>query len=583
VLDRSDVLRGKLLVVDDQEVNVALLEQMLRRAGYSSITSTTDPRAVCDLHRENRFDLILLDVQMPGMDGFQVMEALKQIEPDGYLPVLVITAQPEHKLRALQAGARDFISKPFELSEVLARVHNMLEVRLLLIESRNYSRLLERYDPLTGLPNRTLYRELLTRALDRPDPQDRVVSVLLVSVDRFKNVNDALGRPIGDAVLRCVADRLTGCIGPTDTVARFEGGKFGLIVVCAGGDPQCGRTTARKVRAALSPPLGSECSDLALTASIGIAVSPADSTDADTLTTLAAAALREAKDAGGDTHRFYSAEMNAGALERLQLENALRNALERGEFIIHYQPKMTIDAGSWSGAEALLRWNRPGHGLVAPGHFVSALEDTGLIVPVGTWVIETVCRQIAEWASSGSGWIRVAVNVSCKQFLRNDFLPDVARALRENGVAPESLAVEITESSLMSRTARTDNVLQELKALGVGIAIDDFGTGYSSLAYLQRFPIDTLKIDISFIRDVTTNPASAAIAVAIIDMARSLKMKVVAEGVETLAQLEFLRQHACDEIQGFYCARPMPAAELAARHDENRVCAPRLAASVAQG
>ena len=581
MLDQAAVLNGRLLVVDDQEVNVVLLEQMLRRAGYSSITSTTDPRTVCDLHREHSYDLILLDVQMPGMDGFEVMEALKLIEPDGYLPVLVITAQPEHKLRALQAGARDFISKPFELSEVLARVKNMLEVRLLLEESRRYGRLLERYDPLTGLPNRTLYRELLARALERPDRKDRIVSALLVAIDRFKSINEALGRPIGDAVLRGVADRLTRCIGTMDTVARLEGGKFGLIVVSAGDDPRCGRAAARSVREALSAPLGQDCAGVEVTASIGIAVSPDDSADADTLTSLAAAALDEAKAAGRDTHRFYSTEMNAGALEQLHLENALRSALERGEFVVHYQPKMTVDAGSWSGAEALLRWNRPGRGLVAPGEFVAALEDTGLIVPVGTWVIETVCRQIAEWAGCGCGWIRVAVNVSVKQFLCDGFLNDVARALRENGVAAESLVVEITESSLMSRTAKTDQVLQALKALGVGIAIDDFGTGYSSLAYLQRFPIDTLKIDISFIRDVTTNPASAAIAVAIIDMARSLKMKVVAEGVETLPQLEFLRQHGCDEIQGYYCARPMPAAELAVRREENRASAPLSAPCLA--
>ena len=578
MLDPSDVLKGKLLVVDDQEVNVLLLERMLRGAGYSSITSTTDPRTVCALHLEHRYDLILLDVQMPGMDGFQVMEALKEIEPDGYLPVLVITAQPNHKLRALQAGAKDFISKPFELTEVLARVHNMLEVRLLHEQAKSYGRLLERYDQLTGLPNRTLYRELLTRALDRPDERNRTVSVLFVAVDRFKNVNDALGRVFGDALLRRVADRLVGCIGPMDTAARLEGDEFGLITVTPGGDPHCAGTMAKKVREALRAPLELEGQELAMTASIGIAVFPTDSPDADTLMKCAGAALHEAKDAGRDIYRFYSAEMNAGALENLQLESALRNALERGEFVLHYQPKMEIDTGKWSGAEALLRWQRPGHGLMPPGRFIAVLEDTGLIVPVGAWVIQAVCRQIAEWARSDMGWIRVAVNVSCKQFLHDGFLPDVARALRENDIAAETLDVEITESSLMTRTEKTDSVLRELKTLGVGIAIDDFGTGYSSLAYLKRFPIDTLKIDISFIRDVTTNPASAAIAVDIIDMARSLKLKVVAEGVETESQLEFLRQHACDEIQGFYCARPMPAAELVKRHGENRASSGRLVA-----
>ncbi len=579
MLDPSEILNGKLLIVDDQQVNVLLLERMLRGAGYSSITSTMDPGEVCGLHVKNRYDLILLDVQMPGMDGFQVMEALKKLEPDGYLPVLVITAQPGHKLRALQAGAKDFISKPFELTEVLARVHNMLEVRLLHEKARSYGQLLERYDPLTGLPNRTLYRELLTRALERPDERNSIVSVIFVAVDRFKNVNDALGRVVGDALLRCVGDRLVGCIGPMDTVARLDGDEFGLIVVTTGGDPHYAGAMANRLREALRPPLVLEGSELAVTASIGIAVFPTDSPDADTLMKCADAALHEAKDAGRDTYRFYSAEMNAGALENLQLETALRSALERDEFVLHYQPKMGIETGEWSGAEALLRWDRPGHGLIPPEAFISVLEDTGLIVPVGTWVIETVCRQIAEWARSGMGRIRVAVNVSSKQFLRDGFLPDIARALRENEIAPESLDIEITESSLMSRTEKTDSVLRQLKTLGVGVAIDDFGTGYSSLAYLKRFPIDTLKIDISFIRDVTTNPASAAIAVAIIDMARSLKLKVVAEGVETEPQLEFLRRHACDEIQGFYCAQPMPAAELARLREQNLTSAQSSALS----
>jgi diguanylate cyclase (GGDEF)-like protein len=562
VLDPSAVLAARLLIVDDQEVNVRLLERMLRGAGYTSVASTVDPRQVCELHRQNSYDLILLDIQMPGMDGFQVMRELKTVETEGYLPVLVLTAQPDHRLRALQAGAKDFISKPFDQVEALTRIHNMLEVRLLLRESRGYAQLLERYDQLTGLPNRTFCRELLAKALARPDERKRVVSVFFVAIDRFKKVNDALGRVTGDALLRCVADRLVGCIGPMDTAVRLEGAEFGLIVVDPGEDPYWSGNMANKVRQALRAPLAPEGPDVAVTVSIGIAMSPADSSDADTLMRHADAALHEAKTAGRDAYRFYSAEMNVRALATLDLENALRNALERDEFILHYQPKMRIDTGEWSGVEALIRWNRPGQGLVPPVEFIPVLEETGLIVPVGAWVIEAACRQIGEWASSGIGWMRVAVNVSSKQFLRRGFVSDIARALRGSNVAPELLDIEITESSLMSRREEVDDVIRELKTLGVGIAIDDFGTGYSSLAYLKRFPIDTLKIDISFVREVTTSPTAAAIAVAIISMARSLKMKVVAEGVETVPQLEFLRQHDCDEIQGYYCSRPLTAAVL---------------------
>jgi EAL domain-containing protein (putative c-di-GMP-specific phosphodiesterase class I) len=328
---------------------------------------------------------------------------------------------------------------------------------------------------------------------------------------------------------------------------------------------------ASRVREALrSALLGEGADQVVVTASIGIAVSPTDSSDPETLMKYADSALRDAKSGGRDTYRFYSSRMNSHAAQALALENALLRAIERDEFVLHYQPKMRIATGEWSGVEALIRWDRPGHGLVPPSLFIPVLEETGLIVPVGTWVIQAVCGQIDEWAHAGVGRMCVAVNVSGKQFLRDGFVPDIARAMHDHHLAPASLDIEITESCLMERRDETDGVLRALKAMGVTIAIDDFGTGYSSLAYLQRFPIDTLKIDISFIRHVTTSPDCDALAVAIINMGRSLKMRVIAEGVETRPQLEFLRKHACDEIQGYYCAPPMSAAETAVRRQANR-------------
>jgi len=564
MIGRADILSARILVVDDAAVNVILLERMLRGAGYTAVTTTTNPRKVFDLHREHDFDLILLDLLMPGMDGFRVMQDLKALEPDGYLPVLVLTAQAEHKVQALKAGAKDFISKPLDQVEVLTRIHNMLEVRLLLREAKNYGRLLEQYDQVTGLPNRTCFRDLLVRALDAAPDRADIVSVLIVSIDRFANVSDAMGRQTAEAVLRRVGQRLAGCTGPMDRIARFEGGVFGILVAVPGGGAHGGGLVASTIRGVLRPALGLEDVDVAVTASIGIAVSPGDAQDAETLMMLADRALHESADAGGDTYRYYSSAMNVRTRETLELETAMRHALERDEFVLHYQPKLRVDSGEWSGVEALLRWERPGHGLIQPSAFIPVLEETGMIVPVGAWVINAVCRQIGEWTRSGVGPVRVAVNVSGKQFLRDGFVAEIARAIRDTGIAPDLLDIEITESSLMSRRADTDRVLRELKQLGVSIAIDDFGTGYSSLAYLHRFPIDTLKIDISFIRELTTSPDGAAIAVAIINMARSLKMTVIAEGVETEAQLAFLRQHACDEIQGYYCSRPVPASDLAA-------------------
>lgn len=558
----GEILSARILIVDDSAVNVRLLEQMLRSAGYSAVTSTTDPRDVCDLYRAERHDLIVLDLLMPVMDGFAVLRALRDVETEGYLPVLVLTAQPGHKLRALQAGAKDFLSKPFDQVEILTRIHNMLEVRLLLRESRNYGRLLEQFDGLTGLPNRTRFRDLLAAARSQTAARGGAVFVMVVSLDRFANTQDALGRATGDALLRVAGDRLNACLGPTDSLARLEGEVFGLLVTTSRDEPRDAATVAARVREALREPLQAEGLELNVTASVGIAVWPADAADADTLIAYAEAALHDAKNAGGDACRFYAVDMNARAVAALELEHALRGALERGEFALHYQPKMNIETSEWSGAEALLRWERPGVGLVLPGTFITMLEETGLIVPVGTWVIRSACRQINEWAQAGIGTIRVAVNVSGRQFLRDGFVADVRDAIQDNAIAPGLLDIEITESSLMSRTVQTDDILRDLKALGVSISVDDFGTGYSNLAYLRRFPIDALKIDISFIRDVGTSADGAALAAAIINLARSLKLKVIAEGVETEVQLDFLRQHACDEIQGYYCSHPLPAGEM---------------------
>ncbi len=331
----ADILNARILVVDDSPVNVSLLERTLRGAGYRSITTTTDPRTVSTLYRAQRHDLILLDVVMPGMDGFEVMRELKTIETEGYLPVLVLTAQPGHKLQALEAGAKDFVSKPFDQVELLNRVHNMLEVRLLLRDARRYGRLLEHYDQLTGLPNRRLYRDLLTTSLARPEAVRGIVSVMFVMVDRFTS-DDTLGREAGGALLRRIGQRLAGCIGPLDTLARLEGALFGLVVATPAGDPQGAGMVALRVREALRPPLesGSEAASVSVTASIGIAVSPTDSMDANTLLGYGAIACRDATSAGGDTYRFYSAAMNARALSTLTTEPSLRQEIESNELAL---------------------------------------------------------------------------------------------------------------------------------------------------------------------------------------------------------------------------------------------------------
>jgi diguanylate cyclase (GGDEF)-like protein/PAS domain S-box-containing protein len=703
MISQTDIHHARILIVDDQPVNIELLEYLLTSTGYKDVRATSDPRVVAAWHAEHHFDLIILDLQMPGMSGFDVMDALKPLEPDGWLPVLVVTAQPDHKLRAFETGARDFISKPFDPIETLTRIRNMLEMRLLHNRERNYAARLEQtvrertaelqrfrsamdatadaiflldaanaelldvnegacrmlgyprgemlgptasrlglgspaalraqaerladyaaaigparspelnelelmrrdliavpvelywqllqrpgqpavmlgvardiserrqadellqhmahYDSLTGLPNRTLFFKIVADAISVAQDKSRRIIVLMIGLDRFKNINDSLGTAGGDDLLRQFSNRLVQTARIRDTVGRVGGDEFALILTMT-RDQQDAVHAANEVREALRQPFELDGHQAILSASIGISVYPEDATDPETLVKYADTAMERAKQAGRDGYRFFTAGMNVQVLARLDMELALRRALDNHELRLHFQPKVNLHTGGFAGVESLLRWQRPGFGLVYPAEFVPVLEDTGLVVRVGAWIIDAACRQIAAWLADGTGPVRVAVNVASRQFVEGDLAQLVRDALARHNTPPELLELELTETSLMSNAERTITVLKSLKALGIKVAIDDFGTGYSSLAYLQRFPIDKLKIDIAFVRDITTNPNDAAIALAIISMAHSLKLQVVAEGVETRAQLEYLRRSRCDEIQGYFYSKPLPPDEL---------------------
>jgi predicted signal transduction protein with EAL and GGDEF domain/CheY-like chemotaxis protein len=378
---------------------------------------------------------------------------------------------------------------------------------------------------------------------------------------------------MGDQLLHEFSNRLVQCVRLRDTVGRLGGDEFALILTMT-RDQQDAVLVANEVRETLRNPFELDEHQATLTASIGIAMYPDDANDPETLVKYANTAMQRAKDAGGDGYRFFTAGMNVQVLARLDLEMALRRALDNNELELHYQPKVNLTTGRISGAEALLRWNRPGYGLVYPAEFVSVLEDTGLIVRVGSWILDAACRQIAAWLRTPVGGVHVAVNVASRQFVEGDLESDVKQALERHQVPPELLELELTETALMSNAERTIQVLSALKELGIRVAIDDFGTGYSSLAYLQRFPIDKLKIDIAFVRDITTNPNDAAIALAIISMAHSLKLRVIAEGVETRPQLEYLRRNRCDEIQGYFFSRPLAAADMGALAESGRSLPP---------
>lgn len=441
---------------------------------------------------------------------------------------------------------------------------------------------LAHFDQLTNLPNRVLFHETLAKTL-QPSTIDAewCVALLLIDLDNFKQVNDTLGHASGDDLLRQVAERLTENLWVRDTVGRLGGDEFGAILVIQGGPRRAAAVAAKLVRALQAPFVLGEA-EAVVTASIGIALFPDDGANAQMLMKYADIAMYEAKKAGRNTYRFYTGQMNDRLLARMEMEGALRRALEGGEFMLHYQPKLLLGNGCWAGVEALLRWNRPGHGLVSPAEFVPLLEETGLIIPVGHWVIEEACRQIAAWIPR-IGPVRVAVNLSAQQLMRDAAVRDSAGLVSMGYPAAEAagglLAVvrerldrypearslldfEITESTLMHQGPGVVEQLRELKQLGAGISIDDFGTGYSSLAYLKRFPIDQVKIDRGFVGDVSRNDDDAAIVQAIISLAHNLRLDVVAEGVENVDQLAFLRERGCDQVQGFHVARPMPADDI---------------------
>jgi diguanylate cyclase (GGDEF)-like protein/PAS domain S-box-containing protein len=422
---------------------------------------------------------------------------------------------------------------------------------------------LAHYDNLTSLPNRSLFYEKLKRTLVRAPLRNWSVALLVIDLDHFKNVNDTRGHAFGDELLCQVSSRLLQCVRIRDTVARMGGDEFGVLLIPRDGQ-QRAIVVADRMRAILRPPFLIKNAEVTVTASVGISVYPDDASDAETLMQYADTAMYQAKSAGRDTFRFFKPRMNTDALARVDLEAALRKAVDNEEFTLHYQPKVQISSGRVCGLEALLRWHRAGHGLVSPGVFIPVLEDSGLIVPVGRWVIAEACKQIKTWHTSSIGPMAVAVNVASRQFVEGDLEREVTDALADHGIAADLLELELTESSLMANTESAVKILQKLKALGVAVSIDDFGTGYSSLAYLRRFAFDKLKIDIAFIRGITTDAEDAAIVLAIIRMAHTLKLEVIAEGVETAEQLDFLKTHHCDQMQGYYFSRPLPVEELEA-------------------
>jgi diguanylate cyclase (GGDEF)-like protein len=504
------------------------------------------------------FDLCILDG--PALDRvWAEAQARREAEQPVFLPFLLVTSREDLRVptRPVWQNVDELIITPVEQVELQARVEVLLRARRISLELKRRLAQLVNYDALTGLPNRTLLHDRLSQALAQAQRNRRVVGVVFLDLDHFKIINNTLGHATGDRLLKAVAERLAGCVCQGDTVARPGGDEFTLMLPEV-EDTQAVAGVAQRVLDTLAAPFELDGREVFVAASLGIALSPFDGDDAETLLKNADTATYQAKKHGRNNYQFYSAEMNVKAFERLALETSLRRALEREELLVHYQPQVDLSTGRVVGTEVLVRWQHPHLGLVSPTRFIPLAEETGLIAPIGEWVLRTACAQNKSWQQAGYAPLCVAVNLSVRQFKQANLVQTVERVIRETGLDPRYLELELTESIFMQNAKATIQTLRELKEMGVKLSIDDFGTGYSSLSYLQRFPIDALKIDQSFVRDITTDPSDAAIGQAIISMAHSLRLKVVAEGVETEEQLAFLQRDRCDQMQGYYFSRPLP-------------------------
>jgi diguanylate cyclase (GGDEF)-like protein len=468
------------------------------------------------------------------------------------------------RIRRMTVGQEPFAPLPVERKDELGTLLD--DFNELIVWRKTAERQMEylaQHDALTGLPNRLLVQDRFEQARAQADRAGTKVALLFLDLDSFKTINDSLGHLVGDALLKQIAVRLAGCVRDSDTISRLGGDEFLLVLPALhSGDDTV--SVLVKLLEHLREPVHVEGHELSTSVSIGVAIYPDDGPNFDALLKKSDMAMYRAKDAGRNTYRYFDEQMNVEAVEHLALRNDLRHALERAEFVLHYQPQIDLATGRVVGAEALVRWNHPVHGLVPPARFIPVAEESGLIMPLSEWVMHEACRQAMDWRGKGLPGFLMAVNLSAVQFRRGDVEQSVLRALQASGLRPEQLELELTESTLVHESESVLATVQRLKQRGVKFSIDDFGTGYSSLSYLKRFAIDKLKIDQSFIRDLAVNADDAAIVRAIIQMARSLGLRTIAEGVETVEMLAPLRLFGCDEVQGFHFARPMAAQDFEA-------------------
>jgi len=564
----SLVKNSLIMMVDDESINMDVLQVHLQAEGYKNFLASSDSRNVIKLMRESAPDILLLDLMMPEVSGFDILKTLREDAELKHLPVVVLTSSDdsETKLRALSLGANDFLSKPVDASELALRLRNTLIAQA-------YQHKLTHFDALTGLPNRKFLINKLVELRDYKNTVEVKAAMLMINLDRFKSVNDSLGRGKGDLVLHAFSQRLQLMFGIDEStsnrsadflrkcVGRLGGDKF-LVLLPFLKDVQEVIDLTSLFLKKMEKPLSVEGEEIYLTCSIGISVMPEDGESEQELIPHAETAMIHAKQRRHNSYAFYSKSMDAKARELLGIENGLRSALDSNEFHLTYQPKLSVATDKIVGAEALVRWQHPEYGLVSPEHFIPLAEDSGLIVPIGDFVLNEACRQTRIWRDAYCADFKVAVNVSIRQLYEDSFIDSIKSAITNHSLPPDALKIELTENMIMENAEYNVSKLVELKDIGVHLSIDDFGTGYSSLGYLQIFPVDELKIDKSFISPIDGPLDKAPIARAVLSLAHDLGMTVVAEGVENSHQLAFIKAHHCEEYQGFLCSSPLLAHEF---------------------
>ena len=571
----------RLLVVDDIEENRTLLSRRFSRGGCVVVEAESGFAAL-DLIAQQEFDLVLLDIMMPGQSGIEVLKQIRASHSPDTLPVIMITAKAGNTdvVEALELGANDYITKPVDFSIAFARAQTQLtrkqskqaldrslrelektnrRLELEIVERKRSDAQvhhLRYHDALTSLGNREQFHTQLARELQLQQRNGGCVAVMIFDLDDFKVINSTLGDAVGDLLLTNVATRLRDCLREVDSIARLGSDEFGVVASVAG--PERGDQLADRITAAIAVPHAIDGQHVTLSSSAGIALAPNDGIEADGVIRNAQLALIRARSEGQGTRCFFEADMNTRAQARRLLESDLRDALVTGQFELFYQPLFDLAGSAVTGCEALLRWRHPERGLVPPAEFIPVAEEIGLIVPLGAWVLRHACVEAAGWPNG----LKIAINVSSIQLRSRGLVETVMAALAESGLPADRLELEITESVLLSDDNLTLELLHKLRRIGVRISLDDFGTGYSSLSYLRTFPFDKIKIDRSFLLDLCSNQATMVIVNALINLATGLGMNVTAEGVETQAQLDWLRSAGCTEAQGYLISRPLNTANL---------------------